>query len=427
MTSGKQDGRGKVVIVQGAQYGSEGKGMITAMEAGHTAFGAAIRTGGPNSGHTVRHDGVAHVMMQIPTPWVHVGPKIILGPGALINPPVLKNEFKLVRRKFPNAEKRIKIHPNASVILDVDRKSSKESGRYYDLGGTSEGSSSAACRKILRDKNSEYARTISEYVQLGYGDWIKPMICDTTEVVDDILSSGQNVIIEGTQGCHLDILLGPYPKTTHRGCNTSMLLAEAGIAPTEDIEVILVARTYPIRVAGNSGHMPHEISWLDMLPKLGVREDVQVTYEKAIKRRLHESGAPKNPRIHEWTDEDKEKYPISLRRVLTDALNDINNEELNPIERTSVTNLVRRIAEYDSKTVDTSARWSGCTAMALTFTNYVDPGINSIDKLFESSLLKNWIRTHLTDETGSTLKYPLRWVNFGPDASQHIRVNVASM
>jgi adenylosuccinate synthase len=52
-----------------------------------------------------------------------------------------------------------------------------------------------------------------------------------------------------------------YPKATSRDTIASGFLSEVGISPLEVSGIIMVIRTFPIRVAGNSGDLPHEISW----------------------------------------------------------------------------------------------------------------------------------------------------------------------
>jgi adenylosuccinate synthase len=66
-------------------------------------------------------------------------------------------------------------------------------------------------------------------------------------------------MLEGTQGTDLSIHHGYYPKVTSRETTASGCLADAGIAPLRVRKVIMVTRTYPIRVGGTSGHLPNEI------------------------------------------------------------------------------------------------------------------------------------------------------------------------
>jgi adenylosuccinate synthase len=81
------------------------------------------------------------------------------------------------------------------------------------------------------------------------------------------VDGARNVIIEGTQGYGLGLHTGFYPQTTSSDCRAIDFLAMAGISPWQagiNIEVILVARVYPIRVAGNSGPLMAETTWAEL-------------------------------------------------------------------------------------------------------------------------------------------------------------------
>ena len=71
--------KGKLTVLVGGQYGSEGKGAI----AKHIAFDydVHVRVGSPNAGHTIYWDGQKHVMQSIPCGWVDPHAKIVIGRG----------------------------------------------------------------------------------------------------------------------------------------------------------------------------------------------------------------------------------------------------------------------------------------------------------------------------------------------------------
>jgi len=76
---------------------------------------------------------------------------------------------------------------------------------------------------------------------------------------------GGNVQIEGTQGYGLGQHAGFYPYCTSSDCTAMDFLAMAGCPPwlatPDDLEIWVVYRTLPIRVAGNSGPLRHETTW----------------------------------------------------------------------------------------------------------------------------------------------------------------------
>ena len=95
-------------------------------------------------------------------------------------------------------------------------------------------------------------------------------------------------------------------------------LADAGIAPRRVRRVIMVCRTFPIRVGGPSGPMKRTI-----------------TYGKLSKR----SGIPE--------------------------------KELRKIEKTTTTGKQRRLAEFDWEQLYKSTSLNGPTDIALTFVDYI--------------------------------------------------------
>ena len=90
--------RGKLAVLVGGQYGSEGKGAI----AKHVAFdfNVHVRVGSPNAGHTFYWEGAKHVMQSIPCGWINPYATIIIGRGALLNMKQLtKEELQGSRRQ----------------------------------------------------------------------------------------------------------------------------------------------------------------------------------------------------------------------------------------------------------------------------------------------------------------------------------------
>jgi adenylosuccinate synthase len=80
--------------------------------------------------------------------------------------------------------------------------------------------------------------------------------------------------VEGTQGFGLSILHSKdYPKVTSRDTTASGFASEAGISPFDIDEIVLTLRAFPIRVHGDSGPMPNEITWRELSSDLGIAPD----------------------------------------------------------------------------------------------------------------------------------------------------------
>lgn len=91
---------------------------------------------------------------------------------------------------------------------------------------------------------------------------------DTTTYMRQLLDKNHRIIIEGTQGFGLCLTHGGHwPMATSRGTTAGHFLSEAGLACSDVDDVTMVIRCHPIRVAGNSGPLPNEIDWEDLKVK----------------------------------------------------------------------------------------------------------------------------------------------------------------
>src|SRR5207245_22569 len=100
-------------VVVGGQYGSEGKGKVSAFITKQENIDICVRCGGPNSGHSfVDEHGRTIVLRQLPTGYVRSKTRLLIPAGALIDLDVLKNEIEALHI----APERIGIDPNCFVI-----------------------------------------------------------------------------------------------------------------------------------------------------------------------------------------------------------------------------------------------------------------------------------------------------------------------
>jgi adenylosuccinate synthase len=111
---------------------------------------------------------------------------------------------------------------------------------------------------------------------------------DTSEMLCSTVAP-MTVLVEGTQGQLLSLnTSGFYPYTTSRECGPEAILSQIGISPRgfDETEIICVMRTFPIRVGGPSGPLPHEISWEELKKITGGYVDTpeRTTVTKKIRR-----------------------------------------------------------------------------------------------------------------------------------------------
>lgn len=248
--------------IVGAQYGSEGKGAVIAALANH--FDAAVRTGGPNAGHSFVHGGRLYKMRQLPCIWTNPRAVLVFGAGGTLDLEVLQSEL-LDTGVDPG---RMLIDRAAVIISPRDREDEEESS-LTKMGSTLEGVGAARIKKIRRDP--ELGDVLAGH-RLG-----AQATHDTVQTLWEMLNRGQEVLLEGTQGSGLSLHHGLWPHVTSNDTNVAQLLADAGIAPTWLKHTLLVARSYPIRVGGPSGPMPGGELTFDQIPGAPTPERTTVT------------------------------------------------------------------------------------------------------------------------------------------------------
>ena len=122
-----------ISIVVGGQYGSEGKGKVAHYLARERNAAAAVRIGGPNSGHTVYDDaGRKFIFQHLPTAAVLPDVVCVLAAGSYIDVDRLLHEVALVG--LPLA--RLKVDPNAVVITQQHCVNEHLVGLRASIGST---------------------------------------------------------------------------------------------------------------------------------------------------------------------------------------------------------------------------------------------------------------------------------------------------
>lgn len=296
-----------VDVVVGGQFGSEGKGHVVSYLS--REYDILVRVGGPNAGHKVFRDPEPFTHHQLPSgTWRNSEAALVLAPGCVLNAQHLMKEIADCKVD----SRRLSIDPQAMIISDADVKS--ERSLVNRIGSTGQGVGAATARRINhRSPELRLARDVAD---------LRPFIRETWEILERAYKDHKKILVEGTQGSGLSLFHGVYPYVTSRDTSVSGCLSEAGIPPTRARRVVLVCRSYPIRVQnppkGTSGPMGKEIKW------------------STIERR---SG-------------------ISLSQLRT-------------TERTSTTNRRRRVAEFSWQQLRRSAALNAPTDIALTFVDYL--------------------------------------------------------
>lgn len=306
-----------VTALVGAQFGSEGKGAVAARIADD--FDIHVRTGGPNAGHTyyindlsaldeaylsgapaeilqegivgeqIGRERIKVVARQIPCGACNPDATLIIGPGGMIDLTLLLREAAQLDSLGLNVTERLMVDRRA-LVVDPVRHHQGEGGvtgaAHRLIGSTGEGVGLARMAHLNRKALLHHDLAWTNVDHAGDSlieetlDSHGIQVTDTVEYLDDMLTNREvRVLLEGTQGSGLSSVTGPWPFCTSADTNAGQLLVDAGISPRRLTNVILVARTYPIRVAGNSGPLANEIGW----EMLGVEPET-TTVTKKVRR-----------------------------------------------------------------------------------------------------------------------------------------------
>src|SRR5579862_2057223 len=136
-----------VWIVVGGQFGSEGKGKISAIITLQEGIDLCIRCGGPNSGHSFqKENGELVLLRQLPTGFVRPQTRLLIPAGGLVDLAVLRLEIE----NLGLDARRVGIDRNAMIIADTDRENEKRLRLAERLSSTLCGVGSAVSRRVLR-------------------------------------------------------------------------------------------------------------------------------------------------------------------------------------------------------------------------------------------------------------------------------------
>ena len=92
---------------------------------------------------------------------------------------------------------------------------------------------------------------------MAYADVLRPMVVDTSRVLNEALDQGKVVLLEGGQGTLLDVDHGTYPFVTSSNPTAGGACTGSGIGPTRISRVIGILKAYTTRVG--SGPFPTEL------------------------------------------------------------------------------------------------------------------------------------------------------------------------
>jgi adenylosuccinate synthase len=280
------------IVLIGGQWGDEGKGRIVDLlsEKAHivTRYSA-----GNNAGHTVINERGTFKLRLVPAGICYPNKICIIGNGMAVNPGALLKEIDDLEERGVSTS-HLYVSDRSQIVMPwhplIDKLDEELRGKEA-VGTTGYGIGPAFADKVgrigirmgdlidpkvfgdrlryvLDYKNRvitrlyqaeplEYEPIFEEYC--GYGRRLAHYVRDTSVIVQEALSAGETVLLEGAQGSLLDLDAGTYefvsssvPSSLAGGACIGI-----GIGPTQIDRVIGVYKAYMTRV-GN-GPMPSEL------------------------------------------------------------------------------------------------------------------------------------------------------------------------
>lgn len=250
---------GRLIVVVGGQFGSEGKGHLTAQLSARMAPDSlVIRTGGPNAGHTVWQGETEHKLRMLPTPVaVRDDIYVALAPKSVVDPEILRVEIA----RFPNRTALVDFR--ATILQNIHKEKEEIDEVMHEIGSTRKGIGQARMSRIAR--TAQTAGDLWGADQMSADPGI--MTTDVQNLAYATLAGGRDVLIEAAQGYGLGLHTPYYPYTTSADCTALDALADCMIAPWAfgiAPQIWVAIRPYPIRVAGTSGPLFEETSWAEL-------------------------------------------------------------------------------------------------------------------------------------------------------------------
>jgi len=280
------------LLVLGTQWGDEGKGKIVDLLT--PAFDVVARyQGGHNAGHTVWVRGRKIVLHLIPSGILHPGTLCVIGNGLVIAPAAFfKETGDLEAQGVAAGPDSVAVSRGAHLIMpwhplsemvSEDRRGDKRIGTTCRGIGPAYEDKAARLGiragdltdlRVLREKivdviaakeplfrASGLPALDAEAIYREYAGWagkLGPYLRDVSELLDERMKLGQNVLFEGAQGALLDLDHGTYPYVTSSSSTAGGAATGLGVGPRKIHGVLGITKAYTTRVG--SGPFPTELS-----------------------------------------------------------------------------------------------------------------------------------------------------------------------
>ncbi len=278
------------VVVVGTQWGDEGKGKVTDFLA-EKADVIVRYQGGANAGHTIKVGQDVYKFHTIPSGILYPEKTCVIGSGVVVDPKILTGEIKTLKDRGISV-KGLKISDRAHLIMPYHRRLDEleeERRGLKPIGTTLKGIGPAYMDKIarlgirvvdmldeetfqakldfaLKQKNElltkvydakefSLADILAEFKE--YAAILGPLVVDASLLLNQALSRGEKILLEGAQGTMLDLDHGTYPYVTSSNPVAGGASVGSGLGPGMITSVVGITKAYTTRVG--DGPFPTEI------------------------------------------------------------------------------------------------------------------------------------------------------------------------
>jgi adenylosuccinate synthase len=282
------------IVLVGAQWGDEGKGKATDLLG--SRVGAVVKfNGGNNAGHTIvigeGEQAQRYALHLLPSGILTPGCVPIIGNGVVVDLGVLFEEIDALEARGVDTSALV-VSASAHVITPYNRTLDKVTERFLGnarIGTTGRGIGPTYADKMARigirvqdlfDEDvlrAKVAGALAVKNQVlvkiynrrgfevdavleelcGYAERLRPMVADTSLLLQRMLDENRTVVLEAGQATLLDVDHGTYPFVTSSNATAGGACTGSGIPPTRISRVIGVAKAYTTRVG--EGPFPTEL------------------------------------------------------------------------------------------------------------------------------------------------------------------------
>ena len=290
------------IVIVGAQWGDEGKGKATDILGGQVDY-VVKPNGGNNAGHTVVVGGEKYELKLLPAGILSENAVPVLGNGVVINLEALFEEVDALEARGANAS-RLKVSANAHLVAPYHQTLDRVQERFLGkraIGTTGRGIGPTYQDKVARvgirvqdifdesilrqkvesaldvknqmlvkmyNRKAIVADEVVDYF-LSYAERLRPMVIDSERELNEALSAGKHILMEGGQATMLDVDHGTYPFVTSSNPTAGGACVGSGIGPTRIDTSLGIIKAYTTRVG--AGPFPTELfdEWGDYLQETG--------------------------------------------------------------------------------------------------------------------------------------------------------------